>query len=108
MMTRNKLIKRTVSKWADGVGIVAMASQQKLSYMLIAALREFHEIPEWREAEKAVKDGNPTPLDEFVYHNEPIGKEGVEFREQLEELINYLCGGDFPIVKPSKSLKINL
>lgn len=50
------------------------------------------DIPSWEEAERAVKGGNATPLDEFVYHNEPAGKNDIEFRAQLNALVGYVCG----------------
>jgi len=49
-------------------------------------------IPSWEEAERAVEGGNPTPLDVFIYENEPAGKNDELFREQLDDLVVYLCG----------------
>ena len=47
-------------------------------------------IPEWEDAAKAVENGNASPLDLFVYHNEPAGKQDIEFRKQLTNLVEYL------------------
>ena len=37
--------------------------------------------------------GNASPLDEFIYQNEPAGeKESKKFREELYNLIRYIKG----------------
>lgn len=49
------------------------------------------ELPTWSKADQSMALGEDTPLDEFIYHNEPAGeKEAAEFRRQLEKLIQYV------------------
>jgi hypothetical protein len=53
-MNQKQIIQRTISRWADGIGIVSSASQQKLSESLIKALEE-------HEAAKGGEQPTPTP-----------------------------------------------
>ena len=48
-------------------------------------------IPTWDEADNKIQAGTATPLDTFVFNNEPAG-EGQEkqFRKELQEMINYV------------------
>ena len=51
------------------------------------------EIPEWSNAVKAVENGTASPLDFFVYQNEPAGNpQDIEFRNQLQALLEYVSG----------------
>jgi hypothetical protein len=48
-------------------------------------------IPKWEDAAEAVKNETASPLDLFVYHNEPAGNpQDVEFRNQLQALLVYV------------------
>lgn len=50
-------------------------------------------IPNWEDAAEAVKSETASPLDLFVYHNEPAGNpQDVEFRNQLQALLDYVSG----------------
>lgn len=50
-------------------------------------------IPKWEDAAEAVKNETASPLDLFVYHNEPAGNpQDVEFRNQLQALLEYVSG----------------
>lgn len=50
-------------------------------------------IPEWSNAVEAVENGTASPLDLFVYHNEPAGNpQDIEFRNQLQALLEYVSG----------------
>lgn len=40
-------------------------------------------LPTHDEADLALKNGLPTKLEEFIYHQEPAGENGEEFRSQL-------------------------
>ena len=47
-------------------------------------------IPTWEEARDAVAFGKATPLEIFIWNNEPAGtKDEQLFRQGLEELIRY-------------------
>lgn len=48
-------------------------------------------IPTFEEAEYLVKNGEATPLDQFVYEHEPAGElEEQEFRDDLLDLIEFV------------------
>lgn len=48
-------------------------------------------IPTFEEAEWLLRNGEATPLDEFVYNNEPEGElEEQDFRKGLRELIEFI------------------
>jgi hypothetical protein len=49
-------------------------------------------IPKWEDAAEAVKNESASPLDLFVYNNEPAGLQDVEFRTQLQALLDYVSG----------------
>ena len=50
-------------------------------------------IPKWEDAAEAVKSETASPLDLFVYNNEPAGNpQDVEFRNQLQALLEYVSG----------------
>lgn len=50
-------------------------------------------IPKWEDAAEAVKSETASPLDLFVYHNEPAGNpQDVEFRNKLQALLEYVSG----------------
>ena len=59
-------------------------------------------VPDFFDAERRMKAGNEDALDEFVYHNEPAGKEQEEkFRRQLQDLIDYVARQVTSQQKPS-------
>jgi hypothetical protein len=49
------------------------------------------EVPTWEQAKEAVERGDANPLELFVYHNEPAGREDEEFRKQLNAMIGFVC-----------------
>lgn len=55
------------------------------------------EIPSWQQAADAarLREGKCTPLDLFVYHHEPSGMDELQFRSELQLLLDYVfyCGG---------------
>jgi len=54
-------------------------------------------IPSWSEAEYNIKNGEDTALDEFIYWHEPEGElEKHDFRQDLQELIDYLLICNYP------------
>lgn len=51
------------------------------------------DIPTWLEANDAVQNETATPIDWFVYNNEPAGVEETKtFRAELALMIGYVCG----------------
>jgi len=54
------------------------------------------EIPAWQQAADAarLRGGQCTPLDLFVYHHEPSGMDELQFRADLQLLLDYVfyCG----------------
>lgn len=46
-------------------------------------------IPTFLEAADAVEEGSPTPLDRFIYNNEPDNN-FKQFRSQLFDLVEYV------------------
>lgn len=50
-------------------------------------------IPTWSETVARVTEGDATPLDRFVYHNEPTGgDQELEWREQLQDMLDFVLG----------------
>lgn len=50
------------------------------------------QIPSWDSAQDRMECGEPTPLDVFIFHNEPAGiEESRIFRKQLLDAINNCC-----------------
>ena len=46
-------------------------------------------LPNFSDALLAVDEGVATPLDHFVYENEPAGKPEKQWRERLETLLDW-------------------
>lgn len=46
-------------------------------------------LPTWDETECAVDTDTATPLDFFIYHNEPGGPDDKKFRQRLKEALNF-------------------
>lgn len=46
--------------------------------------------PSFTEAIDAVKEGKPTPLHVFIYHNEPIAYISPHWRQQFDDMLHYL------------------
>lgn len=49
------------------------------------------ELPTALEALQAVEAGSPTPLESFIYWNEPVGHGQQGFREKLALALEYVC-----------------
>lgn len=55
----------------------------------MSQLSSIHDLPTWEDCESAVESGYATPLQAFIYNNEPadVGLEdahtAAEFRQQL-------------------------
>ena len=48
-------------------------------------------IPTWQEAKEAIESGSCTPLDVFVFDNEPAGDEDEKkFRLELQAAIDFV------------------
>lgn len=54
------------------------------------------EIPSWSQASDTVRlrADRCTPLDLFIAHHEPAGMDGLQFRNELQVLLDYVfyCG----------------
>ena len=52
-------------------------------------------IPLWVDCEKKIQEGIATPLEKFVYDQEPMGKHSEKtFREGLAKVIEYFLSKD--------------
>lgn len=55
---------------------------------MICKLRD---LPTWKSCREAVTQGHATPLEEFIYEDEPADHEDVEeWRKRLLKLVNSL------------------
>lgn len=52
------------------------------------------EIPAWQQAADAAHSDRATPLDIFISHHEPSGMDELQFRAELQLLLDYVfyCG----------------
>lgn len=47
-------------------------------------------IPTFIQAKEAIQNGNPTPLDHYVYNNETASFANANWRAELQLLIDYV------------------
>jgi hypothetical protein len=53
-------------------------------------------LPEWDDCKAAVDAGEATPIQEFIYNNEPAGdRDSRLFRKQLVLMLNQFCEGEW-------------
>jgi len=51
------------------------------------------EIPTFEQAKSRMEVGIVTPLDKFIYSQEPAGEQGEMFRDELKSLVVYILRG---------------
>jgi len=52
-------------------------------------------IPDWYKCSDRVNDGTASPLEEFIFENEPSGVKGeVRFRKGLRKLLIHMMKGE--------------
>ncbi len=50
-------------------------------------------LPHWQNCQDKTTQGEPlNPLEQFIYDNEPAGKQDVGFRKQLRAMIEFMKG----------------
>lgn len=53
--------------------------------------KEVTTLPKWNKCAKKVNAHEPvSPLEAFIYNNEPAGAKSKQFRKELSDLINYI------------------
>ena len=53
-------------------------------------------LPSWAECKEAVDNSSASPIQEFIYEQEPAGiNESLTFRILLGEILNHFCEGEF-------------
>lgn len=51
------------------------------------------EIPTFEQAKSRIEIGINTPMDQFIYSQEPAGEQGEMFREELKTMLAYVFKG---------------
>ena len=48
------------------------------------------ELPDWKDCQENIVLQKATPLEKFIYFNEPSEPDGKEFRRQLLAAVNFI------------------